>query len=81
MDGNDVGVEEKEAQRSTAFSRLKPLCLELLELLNNPYKHSSVLPELLQFLQSSAPDDLQPFFDIQLCQHILMLAQTSDQLE
>ncbi|XP_038690270.1 uncharacterized protein LOC119989047 [Tripterygium wilfordii] len=78
MDGNDVGIEEEEAQRSRAFSRLKPLCLELFELLHNPNKHSSALPELLQFLQSSPPDDLQPFFDYILFPLLLLLDSAVD---
>ncbi|CAN0905959.1 TELO2-interacting protein 1 homolog [Linum grandiflorum] len=50
--------------RSSVFSRLKPYCLELLQLLQNPNKvSSSALPSLLQLLRSCSSSDLQSYFD------------------
>ena len=56
--------EEDDARRSSVFAELKPYCVELLELLQNPTtKHSSAIPALLQLLRSSHPSALQPFFE------------------
>ncbi|CAL1409398.1 unnamed protein product [Linum trigynum] len=50
--------------RSSVFSRLKPYCLELFELLQNPSNHnSSAIPSLLEFLRACSSTDLQPFVD------------------
>ncbi|XP_024019137.1 uncharacterized protein LOC21399286 isoform X2 [Morus notabilis] len=59
--------------RSRMFEKLKPYCLELLELLQNPKKHSSAIPSLLEFLRQSPPDSLQPFFDYALFPLLLLL--------
>lgn len=55
--------EEEERRRSGVFAQIKPYCLELLELYQNPKKHSSALPSLLQLLRQSPPHTLQPFFE------------------
>ena len=57
------GKDENEQTRSRVFEQLKPYCLELLELLQHPDKHSSAIPSLLQFLRQSPPDSFQPFFE------------------
>ena len=62
----EEGAEETEQLRSTTFQHLKSFSLQLLELLQNPsHKHSpvNVIADLLRFLQSSSPSNLQPFFE------------------
>ncbi|PON90723.1 Coatomer beta subunit [Trema orientale] len=65
--------DEAERMRSGVFEQLKPYCLDLLELLQNPKKHSSAVPSLLQFLRQSPPEALQPFFDYTLFPLLLLL--------
>lgn len=48
---------------STIFTQLKNLCVQLLELLQNPKKSSSSPSQLLQLIRHSPPDALQPFFE------------------
>lgn len=68
---NSIGIimppnydgEEEEESRSTTFSELKHLCLELLDLLQNRKKNTSTLAQLHHFLRRSSPDSLQPFFE------------------
>ncbi|GMN56495.1 hypothetical protein TIFTF001_025616 [Ficus carica] len=67
------GKDENEQTRSRVFEQLKPYCLELLELLQHPDKHSSAIPSLLQFLRQSPPDSFQPFFDYALFPLLLLL--------
>jgi hypothetical protein len=55
--------EGEEGSRSRVFSQLKPYCVELLELVENPKKLTPVIPALLQFLGSSPPSALQHFFE------------------
>lgn len=55
--------EGEEGSRSSVFSQLKPYCVELLELVENPKKQSSVIPAMLLFLGSSPSSALQPFFE------------------
>ena len=55
--------EEVEQLQSGDFEQLKSYCLELLELVSNPKKHSPVIPAMLHFLQNSPPANLQPFFE------------------
>ncbi|KAL1088800.1 hypothetical protein V6Z11_D08G276000 [Gossypium hirsutum] len=55
--------EDDDEERSRIFSQLKPYCLELLELSQNPKKHASSIPALLHLLRSSPPNSLQPFFE------------------
>ncbi|XP_060670317.1 uncharacterized protein LOC107403735 [Ziziphus jujuba] len=75
-----VSEDEEEEQirrrRSEVFEQLKPYCLELLELHQNPKKHSSALPSLLQLLRQSPPHTLQPFFDYTLFPLLLILDAT-----
>ncbi|GKV29316.1 hypothetical protein SLEP1_g38253 [Rubroshorea leprosula] len=65
--------DDEEPQGSSLFVLLKPYCLELLEVLQNPNKHSSAIPALLELLRSSPPDALQPFFDYTLFPLLLLL--------
>ncbi|KAF7808337.1 TELO2-interacting protein 1 like [Senna tora] len=65
--------QESEALRSSAFLQLNSYCLELLELVRNPKKQASVIPELRHFLQNSPPSALQPFFDYILFPLLLLL--------
>ncbi|OMO55316.1 hypothetical protein CCACVL1_27310 [Corchorus capsularis] len=69
---------EEEEERSKLFLQLKPYCLELLELAQNPKKHSSAIPALLHLLRSSPPDSLQPFFDYILFPLLLLLDAAVD---
>lgn len=55
--------EGEEGSRSSVFLRLKLYCVELLELVEKPKKHSSEIPAMLQFLGSSPSSALQPFFE------------------
>nr|XP_023923116.1 uncharacterized protein LOC112034529 [Quercus suber] len=70
--------EEEDARRSSVFAELKPYCVELLELLQNPTKHSSAIPALLQLFRSSRPSALQPFFDYSLFPLLLLLDAAVD---
>ncbi|KAK7859044.1 telo2-interacting protein 1 like protein [Quercus suber] len=70
--------EEEDARRSSVFAELKPYCVELLELLQNPTKHSSAIPALLQLFRSSHPSALQPFFDYSLFPLLLLLDAAVD---
>lgn len=58
---------------STIFTQLKNLCVQLLELLQNPKKSSSSPSQLLQLIRHSPPDALQPFFDYALFPLLLLL--------
>ncbi|KAE8699110.1 E3 ubiquitin-protein ligase RGLG2-like [Hibiscus syriacus] len=70
--------EEEEDERSKIFLQIKPYCLELLELSQNPKKHASSIPALLHLLRSSPPDSLQPFFDYTLFPLLLLLDAAVD---
>ncbi|GMI88663.1 hypothetical protein like AT1G79190 [Hibiscus trionum] len=70
--------EEEEERRSKIFLQLKPYCLELLELSQNPKKHDSSIPALLRLLRSSPPNSLQPFFDYTLFPLLLLLDAAVD---
>jgi hypothetical protein len=70
--------EGEDARISSVFSQLKPYCVELLELVQNPKKHSSALPALLQVLRTSQPSALQPFFDYSLFPLLLLLDAAVD---
>ncbi|KAL4303341.1 hypothetical protein GQ457_10G015910 [Hibiscus cannabinus] len=70
--------EGEEEDRSKIFLQLKPYCLELLELSQNPKKHASSLPALLHLLRSSPPNSLQPFFDYTLFPLLLLLDAAVD---
>ncbi|KAG8487262.1 hypothetical protein CXB51_020577 [Gossypium anomalum] len=70
--------EEDDEEKSRIFSHLKPYCLELLELSQNPKKHASSIPALLHLLRSSPPNSLQPFFDYTLFPLLLLLDAAVD---
>ncbi|XP_073101575.1 uncharacterized protein [Elaeis guineensis] len=55
------------------FSRLKPYCVDLLELVRNPKKNASFLPEMIDFLHHVPPDALQPCLDYTLFPLLLLL--------
>lgn len=63
-DGNlkATNFDEDEARKRT-FSELKTYNLDLLDLLQNPKKKPSSLPQLHRFLSRSSPHTLQPFFE------------------
>ncbi|XP_021674719.2 uncharacterized protein LOC110660661 isoform X2 [Hevea brasiliensis] len=75
---NDDELEEVARRRSGIFLQLKPYCLELLELLQNPKKDSSAIHSLLQFLRTSPSYALQPFFDYTLFPLLLLLDAAVD---
>ncbi|OMP09768.1 hypothetical protein COLO4_05147 [Corchorus olitorius] len=74
----ELEEEEEGEERSKLFLQLKPYCLELLELAQNPKKHSSAIRALLHLLRSSPPDSLQPFFDYILFPLLLLLDAAVD---
>ncbi|KAF7849398.1 hypothetical protein BT93_L0833 [Corymbia citriodora subsp. variegata] len=55
--------EEEAERRSRVMAELKPYCLDLLDLVQHPKKHSPALSALLRFLRDSPTDSLQPFFE------------------
>ncbi|XP_018815607.2 uncharacterized protein LOC108987186 [Juglans regia] len=65
--------EGEEARSSSIFSQLKAHCVELLDLVQNPNKHSYAIPAMLQILRTSQPSVLQPFFDYTLFPLLLLL--------
>ncbi|KAL2475889.1 ARM repeat superfamily protein [Abeliophyllum distichum] len=68
------GVEEEDVKDNNIFSELKHYCIQLLDVLQNPKKiSSSAFSQLLQLLQRSLPDSLQPFFDYTLFPLLLLL--------
>ncbi|XP_058218097.1 uncharacterized protein LOC131329059 isoform X2 [Rhododendron vialii] len=73
-DGNlkATNFDEDEARKRT-FSELKTYNLDLLDLLQNPKKKPSSLPQLHRFLSRSSPHTLQPFFDYTLFPLLLLL--------
>ncbi|KAI9391302.1 hypothetical protein POPTR_007G067700v4 [Populus trichocarpa] len=82
---DDVNEEEEEEQQDiissgVVFSQLKPYCLDLLQLLQNPNptSFSSSIPSLVQFLHDSPPPSLQPFFDYVLFPLLLLLDAAVD---
>ncbi|KAI5582126.1 hypothetical protein BDE02_07G065100 [Populus trichocarpa] len=82
---DDVNEEEEEEQQNiissgVVFSQLKPYCLDLLQLLQNPNptSFSSSIPSLVQFLHDSPPPSLQPFFDYVLFPLLLLLDAAVD---
>ncbi|XP_059666693.1 uncharacterized protein LOC132312369 [Cornus florida] len=66
-------IDDDDGARSSVFSELKAYCLELLEILQNPKKNPSTLPQLHHLLCRSPPDLLQPFFDYTLFPLLLLL--------
>ncbi|KAJ6378370.1 hypothetical protein OIU78_028587 [Salix suchowensis] len=82
---DNVNEEEEEEENiissGVVFSQLKPYCLELLQLLQNPNpssSSSSSIPSLVQFLHDSHPPSLQPFFDYALFPLLLLLDAAVD---
>ncbi|XP_007022439.2 PREDICTED: uncharacterized protein LOC18594747 isoform X2 [Theobroma cacao] len=71
--GSTEAQREEEEEISKLFLQLKPCCLELLELSQNPKNQSSAIPALLHLLRSSPPSSLQPFFDYTLFPLLLLL--------
>ncbi|KAF9678708.1 hypothetical protein SADUNF_Sadunf07G0063200 [Salix dunnii] len=80
---DNVNEEEEEEENiissGVMFSQLKPYCLDLLQLLQNPNpSSSSSIPSLVQFLHDSHPPSLQPFFDYALFPLLLLLDAAVD---
>ena len=78
---DNVNEEEDEniISSGVVFSQLKPYCLDLLQLLQNPNpSSSSSIPSLVQFLHDSHPSSLQPFFDYTLFPLLLLLDAAVD---
>ncbi|XP_030527813.1 TELO2-interacting protein 1 homolog isoform X2 [Rhodamnia argentea] len=74
MEMTSCFMDEEEAEkRSRVFAELKPYCLDLLDLVQHPQKHSPALSALLCFLRDSPTDSLQPFFDYTLFPLLLLL--------
>jgi hypothetical protein len=57
--GDDV---EGDPEREAVFAQLKVLCLELLNLSQNPEKDPTTIPALLLLLRRTPPSSLQSFF-------------------
>ncbi|KAF7851651.1 hypothetical protein BT93_L3308 [Corymbia citriodora subsp. variegata] len=70
--------EEEAERRSRVMAELKPYCLDLLDLVQHPKKHSPALSALLRFLRDSPTDSLQPFFDYTLFPLLLQLDAAVD---
>ncbi|KAG7590687.1 Armadillo-type fold [Arabidopsis suecica] len=68
--GDDV---EGEAEREAVFAQLKVLCLELLNLSQNPEKDPATIPALLHLLRRTHPSSLQSFFHYTLFPLLLLL--------
>eukprot|EP00257_Ricinus_communis_P015582 XP_015573531.1 uncharacterized protein LOC8280892 isoform X1 [Ricinus communis] len=77
-ENDDESEELVQERKGSVFLQLKPYCLELLELVQNPKKDSSAIPSLLRFLQSSPSVSLQPFFDYTLFPLLLLLDAAVD---
>ncbi|KAE8691313.1 hypothetical protein F3Y22_tig00110890pilonHSYRG00819 [Hibiscus syriacus] len=71
--GSTESLGEEDDERSKKKLQLKPYCLELLELSQNPKKHASSIPALLHLLRSSPSNSLQLFLDYTLFPLLLML--------
>ncbi|KAK4386809.1 hypothetical protein Sango_2551500 [Sesamum angolense] len=56
-------AEEEDIGSSGVFLELKQHCVQLLDLLQNSKKNHAFLTQLLQLLQRSPPQSLQPFLD------------------
>ncbi|XP_038887282.1 uncharacterized protein LOC120077473 isoform X3 [Benincasa hispida] len=76
---NSLSEEEKLEesnegfQRSGVFAELKPYCLELLQLLQQPKKHSSSIHSMFKLLRKTPTTSLQPCFDYALFPLLLLL--------
>ncbi|KAJ6846927.1 uncharacterized protein M6B38_283970 [Iris pallida] len=55
------------------FSRLKPYCVDLLDLLRNPKKSPSFLRDMADFLRQAPPEALQPSVDYTMFPLLLLL--------
>ncbi|URD83200.1 TELO2 interacting protein 1, partial [Musa troglodytarum] len=67
--------EETHSEESLmlVFSRLKPYCLDLLDLARNPKKDASFLAEMADFLRRAPAAALQPSLDYTLFPFLLLL--------
>ncbi|URE37306.1 TELO2 interacting protein 1 [Musa troglodytarum] len=67
--------EETHSEESLmlVFSRLKPYCLDLLDLVRNPKKDASFLAEMADFLRRAPAAALQPSLDYTLFPFLLLL--------
>ncbi|KAJ0989927.1 hypothetical protein J5N97_008283 [Dioscorea zingiberensis] len=54
-------------------SRLKPFSIDLFDLVRNPKKDASFLPEMASFLRRAPPEALQPYLDLTLLPLLLLL--------
>ncbi|KAM0934113.1 hypothetical protein DsansV1_C32g0220571 [Dioscorea sansibarensis] len=54
-------------------SRLKPFSIDLFDLIQNPKKDASFLPEMASFLRRAPPEAIQPFLDLTLLPLLLLL--------
>ncbi|XVF60850.1 hypothetical protein PTKIN_Ptkin08bG0081000 [Pterospermum kingtungense] len=70
--------EEEDEEKRKIFLQLKPYCLELLQLSQNPKNHASAISALLLLLRSSPSNSLQPFFDYTLFPLLLLLDASID---
>ncbi|XP_011086354.1 TELO2-interacting protein 1 homolog isoform X2 [Sesamum indicum] len=68
----DEAAEEEDIGSSGVFLELKHHCVQLLDLLQNSKKNHSFLTQLLQLLQRSPPQSLQPFLDYTLFPLLLL---------
>ncbi|KAL0300963.1 UNVERIFIED_CONTAM: hypothetical protein Sradi_6373100 [Sesamum radiatum] len=57
-------AEEEDIGSSGVFLELKQYCVQLLDLLQNSKKNHAFLTQLLQLLQRSPPQSLQPFLEV-----------------
>ncbi|KAL3637600.1 hypothetical protein CASFOL_018768 [Castilleja foliolosa] len=62
-ENTDEVDEEEDVHDSQIFFELKQCCIQLLDLIQNPKRNNSSLPQLLRLLQRSPPHALQPFMD------------------
>ncbi|KAF6164750.1 hypothetical protein GIB67_041002 [Kingdonia uniflora] len=65
--------ELEEETLSRVFSQLKPYCLDILQLVQNPKSKANSVSELYQFLRETPSQYLQPFFDYALFPMLLLL--------
>ncbi|KAF9617967.1 hypothetical protein IFM89_039260 [Coptis chinensis] len=71
---NNTDNEDEEKLRSLVFLQLKPYCIKLLDLVQNPSKKNA--PEISQlhhFLQQTPSHSLQPFLDYAMFPLLLLL--------
>lgn len=59
----EIEIENEESSSESMFSEVKHYCLNLLDLLKTPTKHSHTLSQFHAFLLRSPSQSLQPFFE------------------